>query len=451
MQAELRTHKKGVSRGMFMNLGRGGCLVETNRSLSRGDLLRIRIGEEQGDRSERIVLFGRTVWCAVGHENSKRCGVVFLEEDREVFEEVQKFREICHAKEISKSLGLTFVDLAPFMVEKRVLQYVSKELALSLNCVPIKLRGDELMVAMADPGDMRGIKKLELLSQCRIVPVVATQTAIRETLIQCWGAEYTPPEGDRLEPFSVFTSRTKRGYRVIALASSTPDLVEDTLAANLSAILERDGKRAFHVRTRQGSPVLLDRVMSSYAEGLEIVFLTLPLDKEGSSLDWISRADESVLLVSPTDWERGCRYLEAVFDRFVERQQPQGPVYSDGSMRHRLLEVSIICAQVSNMREGFSIFSRMENRLHQDLDMRVPWADMRLHYLGGILNDERGLKKSRKAGIPLAAFKPSSRATQCLTHIAQSLLLPPSARDPRPHLIRSMFSRFLGGSPGKQK
>jgi hypothetical protein len=419
-------------------------MLKAERILPEDDFLSIRIGWGRDLQAEGIVLLGRTVWRAPDGDECHRYGVAFLRGQWDSHEKLRRFREMDQAKAMATTLRLMFVDLSPSMVERRALTYINRDLAFSLNCIPLKLRGERLMVAMAEPDDSRTLQKLQLFSQCNVVPVVATRSAIKNTLIQCWGTAYVSSGAERPGTFSLGATRQRRKPALLVFVSNTPNLSGKCLAANFAAVLNRDDKRAVLADLSSGSPVVEDDVPGGSAGNGEWLFLTVPMGTDRSCLDWAVRADEAVLVVSPSHWQQGCYYLEAVFDRFVEIQRRQW-VSSQGARDQRqVLEFSVVCAHVSDMQQGFKIFNLMEKKVHDELDMREPRVDIRMFYIGGILEDEKNLRKAEKAGLPLTRVKPLSPASQCMNHIAQSLVKPTPQRDPRFRLNPSLVSRIFG-------
>ncbi len=437
---ELKGSRQRVGQGSLINFGRGGGMLLTKDTLPLGDHISLRIGGERNLQSEGIVLLGRAVWDLPGRGGYNRYGVSFLTGQGDSYEQLWRVREISHSKLVAKLLGLMFVDLTPAMVEKKVLSYVSRDLAFSLNCMPIKLRGERLMVAMGEPRDGRALEKLGLFSGCKIVPVVATPWAITKTQIQCWGVQYVPSWNDISEEPSFRRFRQDRRPRILVVASRAPEFTGKRLGTELAALLNRDKKRAFLVSFHSRRPVLADDV----SDQGEWVILTLPAQRSTLGLDWAIRADETFLVVSPSHWKKGCLYVRAAFDRFVEIQKDRQTAPRNGIVKQRVLELSVVCAQISDMRQGFQVFRQLETSVHQDLDMREPEFDIRVHYIGGILEDQKNVRRAEKMGVPITLLKPHSPASQCLRHIAESLLRPTHARDPRVHLSRSVVSRIFG-------
>ncbi len=444
LPTRVKTFRQEVSEGSLLNVGRGGGLLTTRASLSVGDLLQLRIpfGREEHPRS--TLLPGKVVWSVSEGRGKDRFGVLFLESQGDHFERLRRYQEFIHSKGVAKTLGVRFIDLNPSMVEKRALNYVNRDLAFSLNCMPVKLRGERLMVAMVDPGDSKALERLQFFSQCKVVPLVATPTAIRSTLVQCWGTRYVPAEADGLHEPEIGQIRRNRRPRILAIVSSTSNLSGPGLAANLTALLNSDEERACQIDLQSAGAFSLDRVLETRDENCEWIVLTIPMEKSGFAMDWAIHSDETFLVVSPSHSVKGCLYIESLFDRFVEIQKDDRAAFRRGMVRRRFLELSVICAEISHIREGFRIFKQIEARVHQALDMKEPGFDTRLSYVGGILDDERNIRKSEKMGVPITILKPHSPASKCIIHIAHSLVKPARERDPRIIVNRSLASRIFG-------
>ena len=441
--AEMMTPGHGVFQGTLLNMGRGGAMVESAETIPPGDRLSFRI-EALDDPSGKLVLHGTTAWQKPDSDGRSRYGVVFPEDQQGIYQRFQRSCELTRAKTTARVLNLPFLDVTPAVVEPRALAYINRDLAWSLNCIPLKLRGDRLMVAMSDPDDSRAVKKLELFAHCRIEPVVATSSSIRSTLIQCLGARFVSVDsGDAQAPW-IRRYRPRRQGRIVAVVSCVPDFGSRHLAENVAVILKTEGSRVLLADLDGESSVLSEGISGVTTQHCDWLMVILSSDTHSFFLDWAIRADEAVLIVSPAHWHDGCAYAEALFSRFVDVHDDRWVPGDDLGPRQRVLALSVVCAGLSDMQEGFKSFSRMDARIHRELDMRQPGFDVHLHYVGGVLDDGKNLQKAQKAGVPLTEFRPRSPASQCLIHIAQSLLRPTHARDPRVPLNRSVFGRLLG-------
>lgn len=445
--AKLKRADQVILAGNLLNVGRGGAMVEVEEALRPGDFLRIRIEGGGGERLDTVVMLAEAIWSLRGRGRSIRHGLTFLRGQDESYRRLRCFREVAQAQALAETLGVRFIDLVPSMIEKRALGYVSRDLAFHLNCVPVKLRGRRLMVAMAEPGNAQAREKLRLFSQCAILPVGATPTAIRTALHACWGRRFVSAGMESRWSTDVGPSRRRGRPRTVAIISSAPDLSADCMARNLLPVLNRSGKEALvlDVHSSRLDP-MGDTPRGSREKEAEWIFVPLPLGPASRHLEWAFRADETILVVSPSYWEEGCLYVEAAFDHLARFDRPLPSFFGGRPVRKRCWAVSIVCAQISSPREGFRLFDQVDRRLHGMLDMKEPHLDIEVNYLGGVVADPRGFRKAEKTGVPVTVLSPKSVASQCLIHLAHSLLQPVPTRDPRLRLGRSLLSRvfFLG-------
>ena len=77
----------------------------------------------------------------------KTAMVVVPEDQQGIYQRFQRSCELTRAKTTARVLDLPFLDVTPAVVEPRALAYINRDLAWSLNGIPLKLRGDRLMRA----------------------------------------------------------------------------------------------------------------------------------------------------------------------------------------------------------------------------------------------------------------------------------------------------------------
>lgn len=82
------------------------------------------------------------------------------------------------ARILASQLRLPFSELRDEEIEPAAFALVSGHLARTHRCVPIRKRGDTLVLAMVNPLDLIAIEDVELATSCRVDPVVATAAAI---------------------------------------------------------------------------------------------------------------------------------------------------------------------------------------------------------------------------------------------------------------------------------
>ncbi len=88
---------------------------------------------------------------------------------------------------LAEQLGLSFVRLATHPIDAQALAKVPAHLASRYRLLPLKLEGDQLSVAVADPFDIQSLDELKLLLHCEVVPVLAGQREIQEAIQRHYG------------------------------------------------------------------------------------------------------------------------------------------------------------------------------------------------------------------------------------------------------------------------
>ncbi|MCX8007363.1 MAG: ATPase, T2SS/T4P/T4SS family [Coriobacteriia bacterium] len=85
--------------------------------------------------------------------------------------------EIAHT--LAEQKGLEYVRLTSFSIDREAASQIPERLARRRLVIPIAYRGDDLVLAMADPLDVEAIDDVQLRSGRTVVPVVATPTQIQ--------------------------------------------------------------------------------------------------------------------------------------------------------------------------------------------------------------------------------------------------------------------------------
>ncbi len=86
------------------------------------------------------------------------------------------------AQVLARQVDCAFVDVRTCVVEPLAQRFVSQHLARHHTCIPIRLTGDVLTVAMANPLDLIALDDLRLASNRHIEPVVGAASAINAAI-----------------------------------------------------------------------------------------------------------------------------------------------------------------------------------------------------------------------------------------------------------------------------
>jgi type IV pilus assembly protein PilB len=83
---------------------------------------------------------------------------------------------------LSRQYGIPSITLSPLQVESDVLRLVPAAIARKYEVMPLKRTGNTLTLAMADPGNLLALDSVAFMTSLQVLPVVATQGAIRQTI-----------------------------------------------------------------------------------------------------------------------------------------------------------------------------------------------------------------------------------------------------------------------------
>ncbi|MBO4418858.1 MAG: Flp pilus assembly complex ATPase component TadA [Oscillospiraceae bacterium] len=90
---------------------------------------------------------------------------------------------------LQKQLGIEYVDLSKTSIPTHLAQIVPKSLAQQYTVIPVKAINDELYLAMADPMNFYAIEDVRKAVRRRVVPMVATASAVEHAIQILYGNE----------------------------------------------------------------------------------------------------------------------------------------------------------------------------------------------------------------------------------------------------------------------
>ncbi len=90
---------------------------------------------------------------------------------------------------LSQQFDLPLVDLTNYLIEPEIIDLIPEDLARKHLLVPILKIGDNLTVAMVDPLDVFALDELHMKTGFNIEPALATESAIKKTIDQHYGAK----------------------------------------------------------------------------------------------------------------------------------------------------------------------------------------------------------------------------------------------------------------------
>ena len=93
------------------------------------------------------------------------------------------------ARVIGSELRLTLIDLRSTLPEENTATVITKSVAEHYGLVPVRLRKDVLVVAMANPLDHEALKSLEASTRLKLQPVVTTRSQLLEAMSRLYRGE----------------------------------------------------------------------------------------------------------------------------------------------------------------------------------------------------------------------------------------------------------------------
>ena len=83
-------------------------------------------------------------------------------------------------------LGVERADLSKYVIDPSLAKFIPENIAQRYNAVPISKDGDTLKVAMSDPSDLLAIDDMEMTSNLRVKPLIATKSEISKVMSQIY-------------------------------------------------------------------------------------------------------------------------------------------------------------------------------------------------------------------------------------------------------------------------
>ncbi len=106
-----------------------------------------------------------------------------------------QYSEEALAEAFVEWLKLPRVRVASLTLDPDAAKAITEKIALKHACLPLKLEGEKLIVAMANPADYDAIQDVQFISGCTVQPVIATRTEIMDGIQEVYGTT------DRMQDF----------------------------------------------------------------------------------------------------------------------------------------------------------------------------------------------------------------------------------------------------------
>ena len=184
-------------------------------------------------------------------------------------------QQLIEALEIQ--LGIQYIDLSRTTIPPEMAQVLSKNIARKHAVVPVKVERDSLYLAMSDPLNFVAIEEVKTATHKRVIPMVATATAVDRAIITLYGNEGAAKAIEEMK-------RESRAEGEAVTAFSTTTIDDDIQSAPtvrlVNSIISRAvGENASDIHLEPGSEELRVRMR---IDGLMRNVLTVPKDLQSS-------------------------------------------------------------------------------------------------------------------------------------------------------------------------
>ncbi|HEX9764628.1 MAG TPA: ATPase, T2SS/T4P/T4SS family, partial [Candidatus Acidoferrales bacterium] len=193
----------------------------------------------------------------------------------DVLLEEKRVSEESLADTLAQWLKLPRVRLASVTIEPDALKIVNQDLARKHVCLPVKIEGKALVLAMANPADFEAIQEIEFSSGVTIRPVVASRTEILDGIATHYepegqlhdflanvseSSEFNIVEGGESEEIDLDASASRTAAEQAPVVKMCNLIVQDAIRAGASDIHVEPELNAIRVRFR------IDGVLRDYMQ-----------------------------------------------------------------------------------------------------------------------------------------------------------------------------------------
>ena len=173
-------------------------------------------------------------------------------------------------------LGIDYIDLSKIDIPVEMSEWIPKSVAVSNGIVPVSVSKDTLFIAMEDPLNFYAIEEAKQVSKKKIVPMIASRTAIEHAINSLYGNEKAAK--------AIAQMRSEAGISEESIRS-TPEPQESEQDGPtirlINSIIERayeENASDIHFEPTKGDMIVRIRV-----DGILHKILTIPSDLKDSA------------------------------------------------------------------------------------------------------------------------------------------------------------------------
>jgi type IV pilus assembly protein PilB len=164
---------------------------------------------------------------------------------------------------LSRQLGISKYQLNDFPLDLELMRYIPIEIAQKHQVVPLKVKGDLLMVAIADPLEVSILDTIEKISSMEVEPVICSESEINQLINSMYGVQ--SDLGDIIGSMEVESKvEDETGNKDEVQVASLKDMAGEALVVRLTnsifAQAIRDKASDIHISPQQTTVQLRYRI-----------------------------------------------------------------------------------------------------------------------------------------------------------------------------------------------
>ena len=188
---------------------------------------------------------------------------------------------------LQMQLGIEYIDLTKINIPTELASVVPKNIAKQYSVVPVRVKKDELYLAMSDPLNFYAIEEVRKAVRKKVVPMVAHSASVERAIQVLYGNEGAAKAIEEMKREAAGGAQTDTPVQDSAFAANQ---IDDTVNSAptirlVNSIIERAiNERAsdIHLEPRENEMVVRMRI-----DGLMRTILTVPKDLQSSVISRI--------------------------------------------------------------------------------------------------------------------------------------------------------------------